>query len=47
MEQPKKVVGKAVKGRDNKAKVKDSEYYVTPDNYFIMHSSKKVSNQNF
>ncbi|KAF9806828.1 hypothetical protein SFRURICE_015921 [Spodoptera frugiperda] len=43
VEQPKKVVGKAVKGRDNKAKVKDSEYYVTPDNYFIMHSSKKIA----
>ncbi|CAH0702865.1 unnamed protein product [Spodoptera exigua] len=43
VEQPKKVVGKAVKGRDNKTKVKDSEYYVTPDNYFIMHSSKKIA----
>ncbi|CAK1598712.1 unnamed protein product [Parnassius mnemosyne] len=32
-----------IKNRDNKMKPKDSEYVVTPDNYFMMHSSKKIT----
>ncbi|XP_026755534.2 origin recognition complex subunit 2 [Galleria mellonella] len=32
-----------VKNKGNKGKVKDSEYVVTPDNYFMMHSSKKIT----
>ncbi|XP_075971594.1 origin recognition complex subunit 2 [Anticarsia gemmatalis] len=42
-EQPKKTVGRAVKSKDMKSKVKDSEYFFTPDNYFMMHSSKKIT----
>lgn len=42
-EQPKKALGKAVVNKDNKTKLKDSEYFVTPDNYFMMHSSKKIT----
>ncbi|XP_059052767.1 origin recognition complex subunit 2 [Achroia grisella] len=32
-----------VKNKTNKSKSKDSEYIVTPDNYFLMHSSKKIT----
>ncbi|KAH9640398.1 hypothetical protein HF086_018064 [Spodoptera exigua] len=35
VEQPKKVVGKAVKGRDNKTKVKDSEYYIATSDHTL------------
>lgn len=42
-QQPKGTVGKAPKTKDSKTKVNDSEYFVTPDNYFMMHSSKKVN----
>lgn len=31
------------KGRSTKTRSKDSEYIVTPDNYFMMNSSKKVN----
>lgn len=31
------------KTRNNKMKSKDTEYFVTPDNYFMMNSSKKVN----
>ncbi|XP_026737065.1 origin recognition complex subunit 2 isoform X2 [Trichoplusia ni] len=42
-QQPKGTVGKAPKTKDSKTKVNDSEYFVTPDNYFMMHSSKKIA----
>ncbi|CAB3236977.1 unnamed protein product [Arctia plantaginis] len=42
-EQPKKAVGRVVRGQDNKSKVKDSEYFLTPDSYFMMNSSKKIT----
>ncbi|XP_013138716.1 PREDICTED: origin recognition complex subunit 2 [Papilio polytes] len=29
--------------KDNRTRPKDSEYVVTPDNYFLMHSSKKIT----
>ncbi|KAI8424241.1 hypothetical protein MSG28_002812 [Choristoneura fumiferana] len=31
------------KGRASKTRTKDSEYIVTPDNYFMMNSSKKIT----
>ncbi|XP_034829891.1 origin recognition complex subunit 2 [Maniola hyperantus] len=31
------------RNRDDKLRQKDSEYYVTPDNYFIMNSTKKIT----
>lgn len=31
------------KNRNNKMKAKDTEYFVTPDNYFMMNSSKKIT----
>ncbi|CAH0605857.1 unnamed protein product [Chrysodeixis includens] len=42
-QQPKRAVAKVPKSKDNKTKVNDSEYFVTPDNYFMMHSSKKIA----
>lgn len=41
-EQPKKLIGKAVRNK-NVSKIKDSEYFITPDNYFMMHSGKKIT----
>ncbi|KPJ18910.1 Origin recognition complex subunit 2 [Papilio machaon] len=32
-----------VKKKDNRIRPKDSEYVITPDNYFLMHSSKKIT----
>ncbi|XP_013164926.1 PREDICTED: origin recognition complex subunit 2 [Papilio xuthus] len=32
-----------VNRKDNRTRPKDSEYVVTPDNYFLMHSSKKIT----
>ncbi|XP_053603522.1 origin recognition complex subunit 2 [Plodia interpunctella] len=32
-----------VRTRGGRARAKDSEYFVTPDNYFMMHSSKKIT----
>nr|XP_026496876.1 origin recognition complex subunit 2 [Vanessa tameamea] len=31
------------KHRNNRSKPKDTEYFVTPDNYFMMNSSKKIT----
>lgn len=31
-----------VKNKATKMKNRDSDYFFTPDNYFMMHSSKKV-----
>ncbi|XP_047528677.1 origin recognition complex subunit 2 [Vanessa atalanta] len=31
------------KHRNNRTKPKDTEYFVTPDNYFMMNSSKKIT----
>lgn len=31
-----------VKNKDTKMKHRDPDYIITPDNYFMMHSSKKV-----
>ncbi|XP_013190320.2 origin recognition complex subunit 2 [Amyelois transitella] len=43
-EEPQESVKKqVVKTRGGRAKTKDSEYFVTPDNYFMMHSSKKIT----
>ncbi|KAJ8733351.1 hypothetical protein PYW08_001649 [Mythimna loreyi] len=42
-QKPKKPVSKTGKNKETKTKVKDSEYFVTPDNYFMMHSSKKIA----
>ncbi|KAJ8727516.1 hypothetical protein PYW07_001635 [Mythimna separata] len=42
-QKPKKTVGKTGKNKETKTKVKDSEYFVTPDNYFMMNSSKKIA----
>ncbi|KAM3967183.1 origin recognition complex subunit 2 [Aphomia sociella] len=46
-QQPKKTKSTSklqiVKKRENRDKTKDSEYIVTPDNYFMMHSSKKIT----
>lgn len=43
-QQPKKTTAKVqiTKNKD-RAKAKDSEYIVTPDNYFLMNSTKKVN----
>ncbi|XP_038220292.1 origin recognition complex subunit 2 isoform X1 [Zerene cesonia] len=41
-EQPQQI-SKPVRNRGNRMKQKDSEYIVTPDNYFMMHSSKKIT----
>lgn len=43
-EEPSKPVEKEqISKTKTRAKPKDSEYFITPDNYFMMHSSKKVS----
>ncbi|CAF4811469.1 unnamed protein product [Pieris macdunnoughi] len=38
-----KEIAPIVRNRCHKAKQKDSEYIVTPDNYFMMNSSKKIT----
>ncbi|XP_072939429.1 origin recognition complex subunit 2 [Epargyreus clarus] len=44
-EEPPKKANKQriVKGKNDKTRPIDSEYFVTPDNYFVMHSSKKIT----
>ncbi|XP_028178107.1 origin recognition complex subunit 2 [Ostrinia furnacalis] len=44
-EEPKKAATKVqiTKNKDARSKAKDSEYIVTPDNYFLMNSSKKIA----